>query len=307
MKAIEARKLFKTYNTPTIKHALDGVDLDIEAGSFFGLLGPNGAGKSSFINILSNVIPKTSGNIKIFGADIDKNFQAARRLMGIVPQEIAIDPFFTVREILEIYAGYYGIRPASRKTDYILQVLGLEDKASLTMRHLSGGMKRRLLIGKALVNSPKLLILDEPTAGVDIELRNRLWDYVKELNQQGTTIILTTHYLPEAEKLCDDIAIINHGKIIACDKKQNLLHLLEQKQLVITLNQAVETLPNFSNQLEYQCNGPQVSIKYNPKQINISDITHYFYQQNLKILDITTSEADLEDVFSYLINQNAKN
>ncbi len=224
--AIEINNLSKTYqktSKSSAKQALGSINLKIKKGSFFGLLGPNGAGKSTIINILAGLVNKTSGEVRICGIDIDKNQQKSKFKIGIVPQELIIDPFFNVRETLEIYAGYYGIKKSQRRTDEIIEALGLKDKAKSAPRSLSGGMRRRLLVAKALVHSPEILVLDEPTAGVDVELRNQLWNYVKNLNQQGTTILLTTHYLEEAEELCDEIAIINHGSVIACDKKSNLM------------------------------------------------------------------------------------
>ena len=210
--AIEINNLQKTYQKSkksTSKDALKSIDLKIKKGSFFGLLGPNGAGKSTIINILAGLVKKTSGQVKIAGIDIDENQKATKFKIGIVPQELIIDPFFNVHETLEIYAGYFGIPKAQRRTDEIIEALGLKDKAKSTPRSLSGGMRRRLLVAKALVHNPEILVLDEPTAGVDVELRNQLWNYVKKLNQNGTTILLTTHYLEEAEELCDEIAIIS--------------------------------------------------------------------------------------------------
>ncbi len=218
--AIEIIDLKKTYQKSPrspAKEALKDINLQIKKGSIFGLLGSNGAGKSTIINIMAGLVNKTSGTVKIGGFDLDSNPQEAKFKIGIVPQELVIDPFFNVYETLEIYAGYYGIRPENRKTDEIIEALGLKDKAKATPRSLSGGMRRRLLVAKALVHSPEVLVLDEPTAGVDVELRTQLWNYVKKLNEQGTTIVLTTHYLEEAEELCDEIAIINHGKVVVCE------------------------------------------------------------------------------------------
>ena len=227
-------KVYKKSKKSPEKVALKSINLQIKKGSFFGLLGPNGAGKSTIINILAGLVNKTSGQVKIGGLDIDQNQQLAKFKIGIVPQELVIDPFFNVRETLEIYAGYYGIRKSERRTDEIIAALGLTDKANSTPRSLSGGMRRRLLVAKALVHNPEILVLDEPTAGVDVELRNQLWNYVKKLNAAGTTILLTTHYLEEAEELCDELAIINHGQVIACDRKENLMKLLSSKELIIS-------------------------------------------------------------------------
>ena len=255
--AIEISNLGKTYKKSkrsAEKTALQSINLQIKKGSFFGLLGPNGAGKSTIINILAGLVNKTSGVVKIGGIDIDKDQQAAKFKIGIVPQELVIDPFFNVRETLEIYAGYYGIKKSERRTDEIIEALGLKDKALATPRSLSGGMRRRLLVAKALVHNPEILVLDEPTAGVDVDLRNQLWNYVKKLNQSGTTILLTTHYLEEAEELCDEIAIINHGQVIACDRKENLMNVLSSKELIISCvdeitAQTLELFPNLQTKL----------------------------------------------------------
>ncbi|MDP9103881.1 MAG: ABC transporter ATP-binding protein, partial [Pseudomonadota bacterium] len=235
--AIEARGLIKTYpSTKTMpeKTALKGIDLAIPRGSMFGLLGPNGAGKSTFINILAGLCQKTSGDVSIWGIDIDAHPRAARAAIGVVPQELAADVFFTPRESMETQAGLYGVPKRERKTDQILSALGLSDKADAYVRQLSGGMKRRLMVAKAMVHQPPVLILDEPTAGVDVELRRQLWAYVQELHAEGVTIVLTTHYLEEAQELCDTIAIVNHGQVVACEPTRNLLRRLDTRSVVIT-------------------------------------------------------------------------
>ena len=229
--ALSIKNLTKKYQNSNF-FALDDINLKVKKGSFFGLLGPNGAGKSTIINIISNIISKDSGEIKICGKDLDQQTKEAKLKIGIVPQELIIDPFFTVYETLELYAGYYGVRKKDRRTDEILQALGLADKKHQKPRSLSGGMRRRLLVAKALVHNPELLILDEPTAGVDVELRDQLWNYVKKLNKAGTTIILTTHYLEEAEELCDEIAFLNKGKIINQGKKSKILKLIENRSFI---------------------------------------------------------------------------
>ncbi|HWF77835.1 MAG TPA: ABC transporter ATP-binding protein, partial [Caulobacteraceae bacterium] len=234
--AIEAKGLVKTY--PALRgapamHALKGIDLQIPRGSIFGLLGPNGAGKSTFINILSGLTKKTSGTVTIWGRDIDQRPRDARAAIGVVPQEIAADVFFTPRESLDVQAGMYGVPKSERITDALLSALGLADKANAYVRQLSGGMKRRLMVAKAMVHNPPVLILDEPTAGVDVELRRQLWDYVVNLNRQGVTILLTTHYLEEAEELCDHIAIVNHGAVVACEPTAKLLTRLDSRSVVI--------------------------------------------------------------------------
>ncbi|MGB1539713.1 MAG: ABC transporter ATP-binding protein, partial [Rickettsiales bacterium] len=233
--AVSISDLRKTYHSRrgASHEALKGISLDVPRGSFFGLLGPNGAGKSTLINIMAGLTVKSGGTVAICGYDIDEQMREARRSIGVVPQELALDVFFTVRETLELYAGYYGVPKSQRRTDAIIRAMGLEDKADTPPRQLSGGMRRRLLIGKALVHTPDVLILDEPTAGVDVELRTQLWDYVRELNRNGTTILLTTHYLEEAEALCDTIAIINHGELIACENKHELMAHFDSKELVL--------------------------------------------------------------------------
>jgi ABC-2 type transport system ATP-binding protein len=304
--AIEINQLRKIYQKSAKippKIALDNIDLKIKKGSFFGLLGPNGAGKSTLINILAGLVNKSSGNVKISGVCIDQNPVASKFKIGIVPQELVIDPFFTVYETLEIYAGYYGIKKSQRKTDEIIQALGLQDKAKAKPRSLSGGMRRRLLVAKALVHNPDILVLDEPTAGVDVELRNQLWSYVKKLNQQGTTILLTTHYLEEAEQLCDEIAIINKGKLIACDKKQNLMNLLSTKQLVITFSKPIDNnIFNHINSIQITNNNScEVVISYDPQKIQVANILQSLASFNAQINDISTKQPDLEEIFKHII------
>jgi ABC-2 type transport system ATP-binding protein len=244
--------------------------------------------------------------VKISGIDLDENQNGAKFKIGIVPQELVIDPFFNVYETLEIYAGYYGIRPENRKTNEILSALGLIDKAKSTSRSLSGGMKRRLLVAKALVHSPEVLILDEPTAGVDVELRTSLWKYVKKLNEAGTTIVLTTHYLEEAEAFCDEIAIINHGKVLVCKKKEELMQMMpENKELIITLEDDIKEVPdNIKNAVDAKLkNHNLLSINYQPSKMSISEILSLLEKAELKIADISTKQADLEKVFKYLTNE----
>jgi ABC-2 type transport system ATP-binding protein len=306
--AIEIIDLKKTYQKSaksSAKEALKGINLQIKKGSIFGLLGPNGAGKSTIINIMAGLVNKTSGTVKIGGFDLDTHSQQAKFKIGIVPQELVIDPFFNVRETLEFYAGYYGIRPQNRKTDEIIAVLGLQDKASAKPRSLSGGMKRRLLVGKALVHSPEVLVLDEPTAGVDVELRTQLWNYIKKLNEEGTTIVLTTHYLEEAEELCDEIAIINHGKVVVCEKKNALMKMIpENKELTVILKNEIEQIPvEISQKLNIKLiNKNQLNIDYKPSQNNITEFFSLLEHHHLSIADISTKQADLEEVFKYLTN-----
>ncbi len=307
--AIEINKLGKIYKKSSnslAKNALQDIDLNIKQGSIFGLLGPNGAGKSTLINILAGLVKKTSGNVKISGIDLEQNPQLCKFKIGIVPQELIIDPFFNVYETLEIYAGYFGIKKPQRRTDEIIEALGLKDKAKSKPRSLSGGMRRRLLVAKALVHNPEILVLDEPTAGVDVELRNQLWSYVKKINQEkGTTILLTTHYLEEAQQLCDEIAVINHGKVIVCDRKENLMKLLSTKQLSISTVTPID-IKIFSSIKELQTKSiaeDMIVINYDPEKIAVEKILRCISDANLQIKDISTKQPDLEEVFKHLISK----
>ncbi len=276
------------------------MSLDIPRGAFFGLLGPNGAGKSTLINILSGLVNKTSGTAEICGYDIVRDMRKARLSLGVVPQELVLDTFFTVREALEIHAGYYGVPKAERRTTEIIEAMGLGDKADSPSRRLSGGMRRRLLIGKALVHSPDVLILDEPTAGVDVELREQLWDYVRKLNAAGTTVLLTTHYLEEAEELCDDIAIINHGEIVTHAPKKELLARVDSKQLIITLAQPLIHLPEGFAEGSLDKEG-NLLLSYQPSTTSFGEIYARLQAAKLEVRDITTHQADLEDIFRQLV------
>ncbi len=298
--AIEARGLTKVYRrkkgSPVT--ALDNVSLAVPRGSIFGLLGPNGAGKSTFINIFAGLVKKTAGGGSIWGVDIDRNPRQARAAIGVVPQELHIDPFFTPREALEVQAGLYGVPPSERKTDAILKAVGLADKAGAYTRTLSGGMKRRLLVAKALVHQPPVLVLDEPTAGVDIELRQQLWDYVRELNRGGVTIVLTTHYLEEAEELCDTIAIINHGKVIACEPTRQLLGSLDAKDLIIRVDRELAAPPPGLAGMTATLTAPDtVRVSYKPSSTSVERILAAVHEAGLSIVDLSTVESDLEDVF----------
>lgn len=302
--AIEISGLTKTYRATKKapeKLALKGVDLTIPRGSIFGLLGPNGAGKSTMINILAGLVNKSSGQAKICGYDIDAQTRQARASIGVVPQEIAMDVYFTPYQALELQAGYYGVPKSERRSEAILEALGLSDKRDAYVRQLSGGMKRRLLIGKALVHNPPVLILDEPTAGVDIELRRQLWDYVQELHAQGTTIILTTHYLEEAEALCDQIAIIHQGEITANEKTSTLLSRLDKRTLVITPTTSVSVLPDKLSGLNASLseNG-DIIINYRSGTDSITDMLGQIKSAGLSIGDLRTEQPDLEDVFMAL-------
>lgn len=307
--AIEIKQLHKTYGgdkKSAPKIALKGIDLDVPRGSFFGLLGPNGAGKSTMINILAGLVLKSGGEARILGHDIEKNMRQARTAIGVVPQELVLDTFFTVRQALDIHAGYYGVPKAKRKTDEIIAALGLSDKADINSRRLSGGMRRRLLVAKALVHSPPVLILDEPTAGVDVELRTQLWNYVRELNKRGTTVLLTTHYLEEAEELCDTIAVINHGEVVACDKKTTLLRSFDSKQLVITPSQKLAQTPTGLSSWPATIDGDgRLVISYKPSKHSMQDILDIVRAAGISISDMTTREADLEEVFIHLTRRAA--
>lgn len=297
--AIRIQHLKKTYRdrkSGDTKTALHGVDLTIPRGSFFGLLGPNGAGKSTLINIMAGTVLKTSGTVEINGYDIDRQRKAASLAIGIVPQELVLDTFFTVRQALEITAGYYGIPKAQRRTDEIIDAMGLRDKADAPSRRLSGGMRRRLLIGKALVHTPGVLVLDEPTAGVDVELRRSLWEYVRMLNKAGTTILLTTHYLEEAEELCDEIAIINHGGIIARDRKDVLMSGIDSKEVAFTFETPLAALPPLAG-LDASLRQGKLVVKYKPSESHMDAILTQLREAGLLIRDISTHEVDLEDLF----------
>lgn len=304
MYAIETNALNKTYAAnkklkTAPKNALIDFDIKIPRGSIYGLLGPNGAGKSTFINILAGLVMKTSGSVKIWDADLDTQTRLARASIGIVPQEINLDPFFTPSQILDIQAGLYGVPKAKRRTEELLEIVGLSDKANAYARSLSGGMKRRLMIAKALVHTPPILILDEPTAGVDVELRQMLWQNVRDLNKQGTTILLTTHYLEEAEELCDNIAIINHGKKIKDTTKQKLIGQIESKELLITLEKPVsEKMEQSFDECAITKEADNIiRIRYNPGELNAGEILDRVRKHKGTITDISTQEPDLEDVF----------
>ncbi|PUB10858.1 ABC transporter ATP-binding protein [Yoonia sediminilitoris] len=298
--AIEISGLKKTYagtKKSPAKEALKGIDLNIPRGSIFGLLGPNGAGKSTLINILAGLVVKSAGTVKIWGFDQDQNPRQSRASIGIMPQEPHLDPFFTPAGSLDVQAGLYGVPKSQRKTAEILDLIGLSDKANAYARSLSGGMRRRLLLGKALVHSPQILVLDEPTAGVDIELRNLLWKNVRRLNEQGMTIILTTHYLEEAEEMCDEIAIINHGEVIIRDSTPNLLGRLDSKTLVITPAEDC-ALPDLPTGItgQKQDDGT-LTFSYHSAQTPAETVLDILRKANIRIKDVKTQESDLEDVF----------
>jgi len=303
--AIEIEGLTKTYASSGKqpgKKALKGIDLTIPAGSIFGLLGPNGAGKSTLINILAGLVLKTSGKVRIWGFDQDVNPRQSRAAIGVMPQELNMDPFFSPRSALEVQAGLYGVPKSQRTTDEILAMIGLTDKAEAYARTLSGGMRRRLLLGKALVHHPQILVLDEPTAGVDIELRQMLWKNIRKLNEQGMTIILTTHYLEEAEEICDEIAIVNHGEILIRDKTAALVGRMDKKTLVILPQGAADITPPKGVTLTRRRNGA-LAFTYHKNQTNASEILDALRAANIVIQDVATEEPDLEDVFVALTSE----
>ena len=304
--AIEATGLVKTYpatkTTPEMQ-ALKGLDLKIPRGSIFGLLGPNGAGKSTFINIMAGLTKKTAGKVSIWGRDIDERPRDARAAIGVVPQEIAADPFFTPRESLEVQAGMYGVPPAERRTMELLNALGLGDKANAYVRQLSGGMKRRLMVAKAMTHNPPVLILDEPTAGVDVELRRQLWRYVLELNARGVTIVLTTHYLEEAQELCDQIAIINRGTVVACEPTTTLLRRLDTRAVVVTPDEPMTEAPALAGFETRLRAGGAFSVTYRTGQSSVEQVLAAVRAAGLHIKDIATEDPDLEDVFVAMTTQ----
>ncbi len=299
--AIEARGLDKTYRAQgkgAAVHALKAIDLAIPRGSFFGLLGPNGAGKSTFINILGGLVVKSGGTASIWGHDIDADPMNARGAIGIVPQEINMDPFFSPAEALEIQAGYYGVPKSERRTEEILRAVGLWDKRDAYARTLSGGMKRRLLVAKAMVHGPPVLVLDEPTAGVDVELRRQLWDYVRSLHAQGVTIVLTTHYLEEAQELCDTIAIINHGNVIACEPTSKLISRLDQKTLVVTPQSPITPpLKGFEDVTFAMKATGAFALTYRTSEHSVEGLLDRVRAAGVTIKDLSIQEPDLEDVF----------
>ena len=297
---LAVKNLNKVYskNGSKTTHALNNLNLEVKEGEIFGLLGPNGAGKSTFINILGGSVIKTSGEVNVWGFNLDKNPRQIKASIGIVPQEVNFDPFFSPKKLLELQAGLYGIKKKDRITDTILKLVSLQDQANSYARSLSGGMKRRLLVAKAMVHQPPIIILDEPTAGVDVDLRKTLWENLRSLNNQNVTIILTTHYLEEAEKMCDRIGILNKGELVALDTTKNLLeriqtkivHFITDKKSNLTEEslESIKIISNDKNKLE---------VSYEKSKINIDKIILKLKEQNIKILDISTDDGDLEDVF----------
>lgn len=302
--AVEIRNLNKTYKASgksPPKVALRDIDLNIPKGSIFGLLGPNGAGKSTIINIMAGLVMKSSGQVTLFDHNMDQDMRGAKSSIGVVPQEINFDPFFTPAEMLDIQAGLYGVPKRARRTDELLELVGLSDKANAYTRSLSGGMRRRLMVAKAMVHDPPVLVLDEPTAGVDIELRQQLWTKVRSLNEQGKTVLLTTHYLEEAEELCDRIAIINHGKIIADEEKETLLSRIDAKTISFRFDKAIENIPNSLKSFAPEIKGRRTLVlRYSPSETYVDQMIEAIQQAGYQITDISTDDSDLEDVFLQL-------
>jgi ABC-2 type transport system ATP-binding protein len=277
----------------------------VPRGAVFGLLGPNGAGKSTLINILAGLVVKTAGTARIWNFDIDANPRRARRSIGVVPQELNLDAFFTPREALDIQAGLYGVPKAERRVMAVLEAVGLGDKADAYSRTLSGGMRRRLLVAKALIHEPPVVILDEPTAGVDVDLRRSLWRHMRELNEQGVTVVLTTHYLEEAETMCDQIAIMDQGRIVACGETKALIQKLDEKKLTVSLNEPIEALPEALAAVgAVLVDEHRIEISYRPSQARVGDLLDLIQSAKLTIRDLATAEADLEELFLRLTHSS---
>ena len=302
--ALAVENLTKVYSSPkTKKHnkALNELSFEVRQGEVFGLLGPNGAGKTTFLSILGGTVIKTSGKVNVWGFDLDQNPRQVRASVGIVPQEVNLDAFFSPKKLLELQAGLYGISKENRITDLILKMVSLQDKANAYSRSLSGGMKRRLLIAKAMVHQPPILILDEPTAGVDVELRNNLWENVKALNKEGVTIILTTHYLIEAQEMCDRIAIINKGNLVALDTTEKLLERIKTKKINFKVKNIELNKNLMMKDINFKINSENsILVTYEKNSLNFGEIINYLNKNNIKIEDISTEDGDLEDVFVQL-------
>ena len=297
---VDVKNLKKTYSKKgsNLVEALKNLNLEVKQGEIFGLLGPNGAGKSTFINILGGSVIKSEGTVNVWGFDLDKNPRQARASIGIVPQEVNVDPFFSPKNLLELQAGLYGVKKKDRITDTILKLVSLENQANSYSRSLSGGMKRRLMVAKAMVHQPPIIILDEPTAGVDVDLRKKLWENVRSLNKKGVTIILTTHYLEEAEKMCDRIGILSNGELVALDTTKNLLNKIQTKIVSFITDKKVNINENTFKSLKIIYNEQyKFCISYEKSKINIDQIISHLSSQNIKIFDISTDDGDLEDVF----------
>ena len=303
---LSVRNLKKTYKKNSSKEikAIKNLNLEVKEGEIFGLLGPNGAGKSTFINILAGLVLKSSGYVNVWGFDIDINPRQVRASIGIVPQEVNLDPFFNPRKLLDLQAGLYGVKKKDRITDTILKMVSLDKQADNYSRGLSGGMKRRLMIAKALVHQPPIIILDEPTAGVDVELRKNLWDNIKLLNKNGVTVILTTHYLIEAEEMCDRIGIINKGELVALDTTLNLIKSISQKIVKFRLDTIVKIKDGELESLKIlHNNSSELALSYDRNKLNINEILRLLMNKNVKILDMSTQDGNLEDVFVQVTNK----
>jgi len=302
--ALTVENLTKVYldsKTKKENKALSNISFEVKQGEVFGLLGPNGAGKTTFLSILGGIVSKTSGSVNVWGFNLDENPRQVKASIGIVPQEVNLDAFFSPHKLLELQAGLYGVTKKDRITDLILKMVALEDKANAYSRSLSGGMKRRLLIAKAMVHQPPILILDEPTAGVDVELRNILWENVKELNKEGVTIILTTHYLLEAQEMCDRIAIIDRGNLVALDTTQKLLERIQTKKINFIVKDVDINKSLSMKSIQFKINSKNIiSVTYEKGALDFSEIINYLNQNEIKIEDISTEDGDLEDVFVQL-------
>ncbi len=282
-------------------NALNNITLEVKQGEIFGLLGPNGAGKTTFLSILAGTVIKTDGKVNVWGFDLDKNPRQVRASIGIVPQEVNLDAFFSPKKLLDLQAGLYGIKNSQKITETILKLVSLNDQADSYSRNLSGGMKRRLLIAKAMVHQPPILVLDEPTAGVDVELRKNLWENVKELNKIGVTIILTTHYLFEAQEMCDRIAIINNGNLVALDTTNKLLERIKTKKIIFKLKKIDSSISLALENVKFSIESNNtIVVNYEKETIDFEQLINYFKEKNLNILDISIDEGDLEDVFIQL-------
>ena len=296
---LKVEELSKIYSKKTSKEikALDNLNLEVKEGEIFGLLGPNGAGKTTFLNILAGTVIKNSGNVNVWGFDLDKNPREVRASIGIVPQEVNLDAFFSPKQILELQAGLYGIPRKERITDTILKIVSLEKQANSYARSLSGGMKRRLLIAKAMVHRPPILVLDEPTAGVDVKLRQNLWSNVKALNKQGVTIILTTHLMYEAEEMCNRIAIINKGNLVKVDTTKNLLDSIKTKKIIFKVEKIKEINKDKDNSIKFSYNNNEITAVYERKKHKIDEVISKIKNSGIEINDISTDDGNLEDVF----------
>ena len=298
--ALKVEKLTKIYSKKSSNgiKALNNLNLEVKEGEIFGLLGPNGAGKTTFLNILAGTVIKNSGSVNVWGYDLDQNPRQVRSSIGIVPQEVNLDAFFSPKKLLELQAGLFGIPKRDRITDTILKLVSLEKQADTYARSLSGGMKRRLLIAKAMVHRPPILVLDEPTAGVDVELRKNLWSNVKNLNKQGVTIILTTHLMYEAEEMCNRIAIINKGNLIKLDTTENLLNSIKTKKIIFKVKKVNKINSSNLKGIKFSYNNnDEVTISYEREKHKIDEIIDTVKNSGMEIRDISTDEGDLEDVF----------